>query len=342
MKQRFYTPWKNGTLEAPYFYIPATVKDNPHLPQAYLDSLELLPERDYKVYVQGSWDELAGAALEELHEKIHLVPRPLLIPDHWMRFGAFDWGYKHPFVFGLFVASSEATFLVETISGRGMADANMIHYVKEVAHSVNFPISELEYTVAGRDAFHDVQARANIGETTAERFMQAGIPMIPADTSRISGLKNMREMTAWQKRGPNGTQGFPAFKMFDTPSNRTTFEQLQNMVLDPDRPEDVLKVDASDDGTGGDDRYDMLRYGLQSRATAHAAPAPEVGEDVHPGFDYKQKRRQVARQTITDPLATMFEDDLRPNLYRMPRMAGGGSLWRMPRPSDEEEYSDDL
>ena len=38
------------------------------------------------------------------------------------------------------------------------------------------------------------------------------------------------------------------------------------MQVDPDRPEDVLKVDAveGDPGTG-DDAYDMIRYGLMSR-----------------------------------------------------------------------------
>jgi phage terminase large subunit len=337
VKRIFYTPWKQGQLRAPYYYIPATIHDNPSLPQSYLDSLENLPERDYKVYVLGSWDELAGAALEELHEKMHIIPA-VEIPDHWMRFGAFDWGYRHPFSFGLYAASSERIFKVETISGRGMSDAAMIAYIAEVAKEMKFPATELEYVVAGKDAFHDVQARANIGETTAERFHKAGIPMIAADTSRISGLKNMREMTAWQKVGPNGTPGIPRFALFDTPSNRACFEQLQNMVLDPDRPEDVLKVDANPDtGLGGDDFYDETRYALQSRAEAHTAPTAEVGEDVHPGYDIKKRERLPRRQRITDPEAIM-DDDLRPNLYRVPRQVGGG--WRMPRYGGDEVISD--
>lgn len=32
------------------------------------------------------------------------------------------------------------------------------------------------------------------------------------------------------------------------------------MLGDPSRPEDVLKVDASEDGAGGDDAADALRY----------------------------------------------------------------------------------
>lgn len=45
--------------------------------------------------------------------------------------------------------------------------------------------------------------------------------------------------------------------------------------------------------------------------------------------------RRPAGQAVTDPTA-MFEDDLRPSLYRLPRFATG-SPWRVPRPSDEDD-----
>ena len=38
---------------------------------------------------------------------------------------------------------------------------------------------------------------------------------------------------------------------------RVTLPSLQH---DPNRPEDVLKVDADEDGVGGDDAADALRY----------------------------------------------------------------------------------
>jgi len=37
------------------------------------------------------------------------------------------------------------------------------------------------------------------------------------------------------------------------------------MVHDPDNAEDVLKVDADSNGDGGDDEYDMLRYGVMAK-----------------------------------------------------------------------------
>ncbi len=37
-------------------------------------------------------------------------------------------------------------------------------------------------------------------------------------------------------------------------------ETLPGLQHDPNRPEDVLKVDADEDGVGGDDAADALRY----------------------------------------------------------------------------------
>ena len=43
-------------------------------------------------------------------------------------------------------------------------------------------------------------------------------------------------------------------------------ETLPAMQHDPNRPEDVLKVDADEDGVGGDDAVDALRYLVATKA----------------------------------------------------------------------------
>ena len=42
-------------------------------------------------------------------------------------------------------------------------------------------------------------------------------------------------------------------------------ETLPALLHDPNRPEDVLKVDVDDDGAGGDDAADTLRYLVATR-----------------------------------------------------------------------------
>lgn len=351
VKRMFYTPWKNKTLQAPFFYIPATAHDNPYLPKAYLESLELLPTRDYKVFVLGDWDLLVGAALEELSDKVHLVPRgkfPRSIPRHWFRFGGFDWGFAHPFSFGTYFVTPDGQIVKrETVTGKGLNDNQMIQYILEATAASEIVATDVSYVAAGPDAFNEEHAKEATGQTTAERFQRAQIPMMKADPARISGLKNFRELVAWQKRkiitidGQKvGTPGEPRFVWIDTPANRRCFEQCQAMVLDPDRPEDVKKVDAVE-GEGGDDEFDETRYALQSRAEPAQEPQAEVPEDVHPGFDYK-KRVRKPRGPAPGVLAGQEEpedDDLRPNFRfrpqpgftRMPRWGGGNG------PRDDEE-----
>ena len=45
-----------------------------------------------------------------------------------------------------------------------------------------------------------------------------------------------------------------------TSGYHTQIECLPSLQHDPNRPEDVLKVDADEDGVGGDDAADCFRY----------------------------------------------------------------------------------
>jgi hypothetical protein len=43
-------------------------------------------------------------------------------------------------------------------------------------------------------------------------------------------------------------------------------ERLPSLQHDPNRPEDVLKVDADEDGVGGEDAADCLRFLVATKA----------------------------------------------------------------------------
>jgi phage terminase large subunit len=351
VKRRFYTPFKNGTLRPHQFYIPATPKDNPHLTKAYLDSLEEMNERDYKIFVLGDWDELTGSAIEELDPRIHLI-EPFRIPDHWIRFGSHDWGYKHPFRFGVYAANEDGRIVkVQTVGGQRMKDSEMIDYIIEATATgecmkwMGCDATGLAYVVAGHDAWNEENAKEGSTTTTALRFAAAGIPMIKAVTARIAGLKTFREQTTWKRKDVTEKKtrdgvivktyapGVPNFRWFVNAGNRASFQNCADMILDPERPEDVLKVNAGEDGKGGDDDYDETRYGLQSRVVAPAQPEGDVPDDRHPGFDLKHKRLRSRKRSM-EP-----DDDLHPNRYRVPvggasfgeDIGGGGSGWHTPQ-----------
>jgi hypothetical protein len=54
---------------------------------------------------------------------------------------------------------------------------------------------------------------------------------------------------------------------------------MKRMVHDPRDPEDVLKVSADINGEGGDDPYDMLRYGVMNKLPQPMS-APLVGGSI--------------------------------------------------------------
>jgi hypothetical protein len=55
-REVFYQPWAAGTIDAPYFFLPATIADNPYATEAYKESLKYLPPEEYKRFVGGEWD----------------------------------------------------------------------------------------------------------------------------------------------------------------------------------------------------------------------------------------------------------------------------------------------
>lgn len=107
--------------------------------------------------------------------------------------------------------------------------------------------------------------------------------------------------------------------------------------------EDFVRQLAGFPNATHDDDVDACTQALNQLAWSArepAAPAREAEEDQHPGFDYKEKKRHRRRPRVPDPLGWDIEDDLRPNLYRVPRGATG-SLWRMPRWGQDPLIEDD-
>ena len=246
-------------------FIPARVTDNPVYANdpIYMATLYSLPEILRRQLLYGDWDAGFGLALDELDERTHLIDK-FEIPGNWIQFGAFDWGYSHPWTFGHFAVDEDGTvILVNSWTGRLMSDRAI---AETLAERVDF--SKLRYVVAGHDCWAEHKARADeTTPSTAERFMEYEIHLSRANVGRYMGLRNFREQVAWKGRLSEGSQdGEPNFYVMRTPTNQKAWDCLTSMVTDPDDPEDALKMDADPlTGEGGDDWYDMIRYGLASR-----------------------------------------------------------------------------
>lgn len=77
VKDRFYTKWKEGKLPADHAYLQARIYDNPYIPKDYLESLNMLPRYQYKVFVDGDWDislKTGGEFYKCFELDMHVVP----------------------------------------------------------------------------------------------------------------------------------------------------------------------------------------------------------------------------------------------------------------------------
>lgn len=243
-----------------YHFIQSLIADNPALIESdpdYVHRLNTEPnEMLRRAYLHGDWDTLAGAFFSELSREIHLI-KPFAIPPHWNRFGAYDFGYNHPAAFGWFANDEDGnTYLYREFIRAGM---RVDQFAKEL--NKHGDTAQLYPIVGGADCWTTKSVLKDTPQppTVAEEFQSHGILLKRAVTDRIQGAAHLRAYLALR-----GEQKKPRFYIFDTCP--LTFDCLTRMIHDPDRVEDVLKVDAADgDPMSGDDPYDMVRYGLMSR-----------------------------------------------------------------------------
>lgn len=244
-------------------FVPGRVTDNPIYANdpTYMAQLMMLPDRLRRCLLDGDWDASTGVALDELDAGRHMV-KPFEVPSDWPYVAAFDWGYSHwaVFMWGR-VSEDGRVYVCDTIKRRLLRDWDLAATYNELV-----PPQALRVVNAGHDCWHVLRARGENAPQTAEYFGQCGIGLVRANTDRVSGYNNMLRYMGWRQTD-FVPERKPMVQFFDTPGNRWLVEEhLPMMVVDPDDPRDVLKVNTdAETGLGGDDGYDCLRYLLASR-----------------------------------------------------------------------------
>ena len=270
-------------------FIPAKLSDNPTLvanDSGYASRLGMLPERLRLQLLDGRWDVAMGLALSELDRDIHLIDPDdddFQIKPWYKYFAAFDWGFRHPASIGIFaVKPGGRVILVDSLHLWRRTPSQIADRYQEKLWALGREMGEnvpLRVPViwASHDCWNKNKARGENTPSIAETFQKYGMTLNKANQARILGLNNMREYVT--VLGPGEVLKEPMFKIRKTPGNLITYEVLEGMTVDEKDPEDVLKRDADDDtGEGGDDPYDMVRYGLASRLLSPQEPEEEIDD----------------------------------------------------------------
>lgn len=270
-----------------YAFIQARVDDNAALMDndpEYVRRLESEPnEALRKAYRFGDWNIFAGQFFQEISKEVHFI-EPFQVPPHWNRFGAYDYGFNHPAAFGWFASDEDGNcYLYRELIRANVRVDLFAKELNEYPDTTNlYPI------IAGHDCWTQKSVLRDdaLPPTIAEQFATHAIYLKKAVIDRVQGAAQLRDYLAWQRR-PNNK---PRFYIFNTCP--ITFDCLSRMIHNPDKAEDVLKVDAAEgDPMSGDDAYDMVRYGLMSRPAITDKPAANYAMGS-PGW-YKQQSEDI-------------------------------------------------
>src|SRR4030095_15818219 len=122
-------------------------------------------------------------------------------------------------------------------------------------------LRDLKRFVAGAGVF----SKQRDGATGASPYAGVGITLRCSNTDRVNGWAEILHRLGDPKLGLL-SPSYVAPRLFIHERCARLVECLPATQHDPHRPEDVLKVDADEDGVGGDDAADCLRYLVATRA----------------------------------------------------------------------------
>jgi hypothetical protein len=257
--------WYRSKFVAPYLerreietrFVPARVSDNQFNNPEYQRVLEGLTGWQRRAWLDGDWDLAAGQFFTTFRRDIHVVDDfDETRAREW--FAALDYGFAHYTVVLLGCTDGDGNvFVVDEHAERLWLPQRHAAAVKAMLARRRLVVEQLRRFVAGADVF----SRQADGTTIAQQYGREGITLRPANMDRVNGWAELL-----QRFGDVDAKISP--RLFIHRRCGRLVETLPALQHDPNRPEDVLKVDADEEGVGGDDAADALRYLVATKARA--------------------------------------------------------------------------
>jgi hypothetical protein len=245
-------------------FVPARVTDNQFNNPEYRRVLEGLTGWQRRAWLDGDWDLAAGQFFTTFRREVHVVADfDETRAREW--FAALDYGFAHYTVVLLGCTDGDGNvFVVDEHAERLWLPQRHAAAVRGMLRRhgsghFKLEISDLKRFVAGADVF----SRQSDGTTIAGQYTREGVTLRPANMDRVNGWAEVL-----QRLGDPGAEIRP--RLFIHRRCGRLLETLPALQHDPNRPEDVLKVDADEDGVGGDDAADALRYLVATKSRAIA------------------------------------------------------------------------
>lgn len=267
-KTRFVNPdykqWREWELKHKdkYIFVPSAVDDNPYIGEDYRENLENQPDQRRKMWLLGDWNTMSGAFFDSWDPDQHIC-ESFEIPKHWTRGVGIDEGFtEHPTV-ALFLAQDPDTGRLYAYKEYA-ATGSIEEHILNIQNMID-PGEEIAYWVGDTSMFSTAQKRST-DMSSAMMYLDAGIPLIPANKDRRDGWRVVKEWLHWTEHKKPMLQIFPeCIELITTlPAMRYDSSKAIHRIADLDT-------------RSRDDSSDSLRYIL---LTAFGSPIRQNEEVV--------------------------------------------------------------
>lgn len=290
--------YDEGEKEAElYAYVPATAKDNPYISTSYLRSLDSLPERMRRAFLDGDWDIFEGQFFTEFNREKHVIKSISRneLPAHWPNFRSID-------VSGRNGITSCHWY---TLDGDGIVWVYREYYwtgrdsdehaeeIWKMSRGWNGEVPANDegyrYSVMDSAAWH----KMGLPETTMEVYLrkwaeldakygvESNHTLVESDKNRVMGWDVVHSYLRWDETHN------PQIKIMDNcPNLIRTLPLLIHLPPEKGAPDDV-------DDSGEDHAADDLRYFLQ---TLRDQKTPAVENPLERRF--REMQEQADRESF--------------------------------------------
>lgn len=292
-----------------YAFIQAKVTDNQALMDTqpeYMRSLEKLPPKLRKAWLDGRWDVYQGQFFEEFADRpehyadrqwTHVID-PFEIPSDWKVYRSFDWGYNKPFSCGWWAVDRDGV-VYRILELYGCTDTPN-EGVKWHKYRVFGEIARIEREhrwLAGKSIIGIADPacwQKDGGESIAESAGKCGVYFSPGDHSRIPGWMQVHYRLAFD------SEGYPRMYVFK--GCKAFIRTIPLLMYDDHRPEDL-------DTDGEDHVADEVRYFCMSRPIKPAVPMLDDGFSNSPAAMYLDVLRDDIKAAPRRPRMEVISDD---------------------------------
>ncbi len=237
--------WLNREFDAneneqdQFVFVKALATDNPNLPESYFKTLQSLPEKLRKAYLEGDWNIFEGQYFSEWRDEVHAV-EPFEVPVSWKRIRVIDHGRTAPTccLWGAIDFDGNIIWYREYYKAGQDADLNA-QEIKRLSGDEKYA-----FTVLDAACF----SKTGNGETIAEIYERNQVVCEPSHKNRIAGWTLMHEYLRFDKENP------PKMKFFE--NCKHSILTIPTLVHDERKPEDL-------NTHGADHAADCVSYALQ-------------------------------------------------------------------------------